>query len=863
MAEENISSDFIINGRTELRSPHFTDVTLVSKGKYSVVYRAKRNGRWWLLKGVNPECDSALLHEMQEKEYELLLRAQQPGHPSIPKLEGMEEIDEAGLKGTFIVMEWVEGKTLREYLTQESTRGERMQLTMQLIDALSYIHSLGIVHRDLKPENIIIAKQGQQVKVIDFGLADSDSFSVMKGPGGTKDYIAPEQKEAGPADVRNDIYSLGIIMKEMDLGKEEDDILERCTEHIDRRYHTMGELREAIKQKERELWLRRLTRRIALALMALVVAACGFWYWYEHRPQEQVFGNMTNWNYSEANSFQITNEGSHNTMTFIGSGRSEAATCPIFVRKGKRYRISVDYSGPDLNIGSRMDGGFQIFVRNGIPIRAKNNSGVAHSEPFPLNAVEHQKLTVDFTATNDQMYIRINFGWLYDNYKFVMHFDDWTLMQLPDIEGSPVDTSKTIYLKNEQTGLFLKNGFKWDAEVTLATTGLDLDLTRCGKGYFIDTHVIDIADGSDEHFLNDIYYETTGSIYVDIDAQVWYFMKQSDGCYALTTDGKNFLAYSPDSPTLVFTAAPSGHQAHWQLAPNESKQQPAEQVFRDMTKWSFTEDSCFQVTNDGNHNTVAFTGIGGYEPALCPIYVEKGKRYQLSVDYSGPNLDIVNAGDATFQIFVRDDIPRHLKNNSGVAHSKPFPTTAVEHHRMTVDFTATSNQMYIRMNFGWLQNDVRYVMHFDDWTLTPLPDIEGSDINASKTLLLKNKQTGLYLDGGRGNKYNAEAICGTTGLNLDLTKCGRGYVIDTHIFDTYDGYKEHYLNDVFYEANGSVWTNVNAQVWYFLKQSDGSYAMTTDGKNFLANSPDKPTLFLTKDYSSQSAHWQIVPQEQN
>lgn len=67
----------------------------------------------------------------------------------------------------------------------------------------------------LKPSNVMITHNGGYVKLIDFGLADTDSHTILKQPAGTLSYMAPEQAQMAQADVRNDIYSLGVIMQEM------------------------------------------------------------------------------------------------------------------------------------------------------------------------------------------------------------------------------------------------------------------------------------------------------------------------------------------------------------------------------------------------------------------------------------------------------------------------------------------------------------------------------------------------------------------------------------------------------------------------------------------------------------------------
>lgn len=70
----------------------------------------------------------------------------------------------------------------------------------------------------MKPQNIMVTHNGHYLKIIDFGLADTDSHAILKQPASTLKYMAPEQAQHAVPDVRNDIYSLGVILQEMELG---------------------------------------------------------------------------------------------------------------------------------------------------------------------------------------------------------------------------------------------------------------------------------------------------------------------------------------------------------------------------------------------------------------------------------------------------------------------------------------------------------------------------------------------------------------------------------------------------------------------------------------------------------------------
>ena len=218
-------------------SQTFTDVEILAMSEINVVAKAKRYGRWWLLKGLRKEvAEEAGYQQRLRKELEILMLLQ---HPNIVAAYGIEEIENLG---RCIVMEYVDGVTLKEWLTEKSTRRIRFRVMQEITDAVSYLHTKGIVHRDLKPTNIIVTGNGGHVKLIDFGLADTDSHAILKQPAGTPDYMSPEQRQTAVADTRNDIYSLGVIMQQMELGWRYQYIVKRCLKPIERRYQQMAEL---------------------------------------------------------------------------------------------------------------------------------------------------------------------------------------------------------------------------------------------------------------------------------------------------------------------------------------------------------------------------------------------------------------------------------------------------------------------------------------------------------------------------------------------------------------------------------------------------------------------------------------------
>ena len=192
----------------------FSNISTLYAGKHTLLLRAQRYGRWFVLKTLNEDiADQAAYLQVLRKELEVLMQMQ---HPGVVQAVGLEQVTGVGL---CIIMEYIEGETLQQLLggNEQLTLGERRRIGRELCDAVAYVHSQGIVHRDLKPENIMLTRSGRRVKLIDFGLADTDQHAVLKQPAGTLNYMAPEQASQLAPDVCNDIYSLGMILQELNL----------------------------------------------------------------------------------------------------------------------------------------------------------------------------------------------------------------------------------------------------------------------------------------------------------------------------------------------------------------------------------------------------------------------------------------------------------------------------------------------------------------------------------------------------------------------------------------------------------------------------------------------------------------------
>ncbi len=235
-------SEFIADNFEGITS-QFSNFSLYRTTSLNRLIKAQRYGQWWLLKCLREEVeDQPLYQEMLRKEFEVMIQMQ---HPNIVRTYSMERVEPYGM---CIVMEWVEGETLEDFLCKQGDRQVRIKIIKEIVDAIGYMHQKDVVHQDLKPKNILVTSAGSSVRLIDFGLADAGSFAVLKKAGGSRGYVSPEQINGEALDIRNDIYSFGVILKEMNMGKPFDKIAERCMEPIDKRYQYVAELSKALEQ---------------------------------------------------------------------------------------------------------------------------------------------------------------------------------------------------------------------------------------------------------------------------------------------------------------------------------------------------------------------------------------------------------------------------------------------------------------------------------------------------------------------------------------------------------------------------------------------------------------------------------------
>lgn len=220
------------------RNNSYCDFNLLKTTASSKLWRMSRDGKYFLVKTTKD--NSKHQKKMLRREYELSIGCDNPHIVQIFTYE--HDIH----NGDGIVMEYIEGRTLREYLSEKSSLESRQRIFAELLSAVSYLHKRGIIHNDLKPENILITRADDTLKIIDFGLADKDAFYVWRTLGCTPEYASPElRNQSKNIDACSDIYSIGMIMREIFDGRYSYIIKKCCKENPECRYSDISELQKA------------------------------------------------------------------------------------------------------------------------------------------------------------------------------------------------------------------------------------------------------------------------------------------------------------------------------------------------------------------------------------------------------------------------------------------------------------------------------------------------------------------------------------------------------------------------------------------------------------------------------------------
>lgn len=255
------SGFFTPNGFDDSISCQEMELIHSSQDGFNDLYRISRNGRLFVYKVLKPEYVGNIMYEdLLRKDFNIGFSLQ---HGNICQYYAYTYVPEIG---NAIVMEWVDGVTLEEMMPKlRKDRKLALKVMKEICDALDYMALKQVYHRDLKPENILVTYNGNNVKIIDFGLSDTDSYSSFKSPAGTRMYASPELLAGEQIDGRSDIWSLGVILTEIGGYPH---VASRCLRRDrEERYRTAGELYEDLR--------RRVERRplfISLALAILAIA---------------------------------------------------------------------------------------------------------------------------------------------------------------------------------------------------------------------------------------------------------------------------------------------------------------------------------------------------------------------------------------------------------------------------------------------------------------------------------------------------------------------------------------------------------------------------------------------------------------
>lgn len=258
-------SGFFLAAEPENQHTYSNDMEILhsSDEGFSQLYRVCKNGRFFVYKALKEEYRGNLLYEeLLDKDFNIGFSL---SHICI--CQYFAKISHPVI-GSCIVMEWIDGCTLEDLL--KSGKADRVlcqKIICEICDAIDYIHRKQIIHRDLKPENILVTYNGQNVKIIDFGLSDADSYNTFKSPAGTRHYASPELLAGEQADARSDIWSLGVIINEIDRRYHH--VASRCLQQDKtKRYGCAADVKKDIlKAGARSL------ARTAILIAAAVIAA--------------------------------------------------------------------------------------------------------------------------------------------------------------------------------------------------------------------------------------------------------------------------------------------------------------------------------------------------------------------------------------------------------------------------------------------------------------------------------------------------------------------------------------------------------------------------------------------------------------
>lgn len=258
---------FVERPEEEVPKKGFYNFKMLKTTAFSCLYMACKEGKRFLIKTTKDNSQHQL--RLLRREYELAMGCD---HPHLVHIYAYEEVLSIGAG---IVMEYIEGCTLTEWLAAHPTKQQRRRIFEELLSAVGYLHQRGILHNDLKPENILITRANNTLKLIDFGLADSDAAYALRVLGCTPHYASPElRRQSATIDARSDIYSIGRILQVIFPARYRRLIRRALAEHPEQRYADIASLHRA--------WVRaqRLPHRLLVGFAAIALLV---WLGWESR----------------------------------------------------------------------------------------------------------------------------------------------------------------------------------------------------------------------------------------------------------------------------------------------------------------------------------------------------------------------------------------------------------------------------------------------------------------------------------------------------------------------------------------------------------------------------------------------------
>lgn len=272
-----MDSSFIIVPLSSDFSDVWSEPELLSSKGHNALYVATRFGRKYVLKALTEPYRESTPHiELLRKEFTIGVGVD---HPNIVRLLDFGHMDSIGW---YIQMEYIDGITLDQFLETNPPMAIRRRIIEQLIDALSCLHERQVIHRDIKPSNILITRNGNTVKLIDFGVSDTDDYVTFKQPAGSMAYIAPEQLAGKTIDNRADIYAVGKIINLL-FPHRYKYIVRTCTRvKPAERYSSCAQVLHAIRRADRvRIWL-------PVSLILLLLSCATVWGTYSGYQQSEL-----------------------------------------------------------------------------------------------------------------------------------------------------------------------------------------------------------------------------------------------------------------------------------------------------------------------------------------------------------------------------------------------------------------------------------------------------------------------------------------------------------------------------------------------------------------------------------------------